>query len=82
MSKFTSLYLLRIMILSSFGGENNYSEILQMRNGGEMSISASNTIVSLYCSCFPLGACIGSFAAGELLNKTYVIATRKIIGFL
>ena len=34
-----------------------------------MSISASNTIVSLYCSCFPLGACIGSFAAGKLLNK-------------
>ena len=42
-------------------------EIFQMRNGGEMSISASNTIVSLYCSCFPLGACIGSFSAGSSL---------------
>ena len=39
--------------------------IFQMRNGGEMSISASNTIVSAYCSCFPLGACIGSFSAGS-----------------
>ena len=31
-----------------------------------MSISASNTIISIYCSCFPLGGCIGSFSAGTL----------------
>ncbi|KAL5251730.1 hypothetical protein ACHWQZ_G014775 [Mnemiopsis leidyi] len=41
-------------------------DVYKMRNGGEMSISASNTIVSVYCSCFPLGACIGSFSAGIL----------------
>lgn len=41
-------------------------EVYKLRNGGDMSISASNTIVSVYCSCFPLGACIGSFAAGIL----------------
>ena len=39
-------------------------KLFQMRNEGEMSISASNTMVSLYCSCFPLGACIGTFTAG------------------
>eukprot|EP00116_Pleurobrachia_bachei_P008370 sb/3468632/ len=39
-------------------------EVYKVRNGGHMSISASNTIVSLYCSCFPLGAVIGSFSAG------------------
>lgn len=39
-------------------------DVYKLRNKGELSISASNTIVSIYCSCFPLGACIGSFAAG------------------
>lgn len=41
-------------------------DVYKMRNGGKMSISASNTIISIYCSCFPLGGCIGSFSAGIL----------------
>ncbi|KAL5251728.1 hypothetical protein ACHWQZ_G014773 [Mnemiopsis leidyi] len=57
-------------------------DVYKMRNGGEMSISASNTIVSLYCSCFPLGACIGSFSAGLLSLYTSFEWSTGGLGFV
>ena len=46
-----------------------------------MSISASNTMVSLYCSCFPLGACIGTFSAGISRCDVYLpgVAAHSMI---
>jgi len=57
-------------------------DVYKIRHGGQLPVSVSNIIVSIYCMCFPAGAVMGSFAAGIVSEYLSFEWSTGIVGLL